>query len=116
MPRATVDATQVELEYETFGAPSDAAVLLVMGLAAQLTSWDEGFCRRLAGGGRYVIRYDNRDCGLSTKYDGATVDLAGLLSAAVHGAEVMPRVSYTLSDMAADAVGLLDVLDIGAAH
>ena len=69
MPRALV-ATGMELEYDTFGSPDDPALLLVMGFTAQMTAWDETFCQLLADGGRFVIRFDNRDCGLSTKLDG----------------------------------------------
>ena len=69
MPRALVN-TGMELEYETFGSPSDPALLLVMGFTAQLTAWDDGFCRIFADAGYHVIRFDNRDCGLSTKLDG----------------------------------------------
>ena len=66
--------TSIEIEYETFGSPADPALLLVAGFVVQLTSWEREFCERLAAGGRYVIRFDNRDCGLSTKFDGAGVD------------------------------------------
>jgi len=92
MPRAT--ANGIELEYETFGDPQAQPLLLIAGLGAQMLSWDEEFCRLLAGRGFYVIRFDNRDVGLSTWMGGG----------------------YTLDDMAADAVGLLDALSIRAAH
>lgn len=105
----------IELEYDTFGDPADPALLLVMGFTAQMTAWQEGFCRMLAGGGRYVIRYDNRDCGLSSKLDGVTVDPMAVMGAALSGGE-LPAVPYTLSDMAADGIGLLDHLDIDRAH
>src|SRR4051812_17147672 len=62
-------ATAIAIAYETFGHPSDPAVLLVMGFGTQMVGWDADFCRLLAARGRYVIRYDNRDCGLSTKLD-----------------------------------------------
>ena len=110
MAHATVN-DGIELEYDTFGSPDDPALLLVMGFTAQLIAWREGFCRLLADGGRFVIRFDNRDCGLSTKFDGATVDVAAVMGAAFKG-EAMPAVPYTLSDMAADAVGLLDHLGV----
>jgi pimeloyl-ACP methyl ester carboxylesterase len=114
MARAVV-GTGMELEYDTIGSPADPPLLLVMGFTAQLTAWDERFCRLLADGGRYVIRFDNRDCGLSTKLDGVGVDIAAVLAAALSGG-APPEVPYTLSDMAADAVGLLDVLGIEKAH
>src|SRR5262245_50876135 len=114
MPRAAV-ATGMELEYETIGSPGDPAILLVMGFTAQLTTWDDAFCRLLAERGRFVIRFDNRDCGLSTKLDGVSVDSGPVIAAAMTDS-VIPPVPYTLSDMAADAVGLLDHLDIERAH
>ena len=108
MPRAALRGG-IELEYETFGSPDDPALLLVMGFTAQLIAWDDGLCARLAAGGHYVIRYDNRDCGLSTCLDGTTVDLMAVIHAVLAG-EPPPPVPYTLSDMAGDAVGLLDHL------
>ena len=105
----------IELEYDTFGDRGDPALLLVMGFTAQMTAWQEGFCRMLAGGGRYVIRYDNRDCGLSTKLDDAHVEAMAVMGAVLSGAE-LPAVPYTLSDMAADGIGLLDQLGIDRAH
>lgn len=105
----------MELEYETFGSPDDPALLLIMGFTAQLTDWDERLCRLLAEGGRFVIRFDNRDCGLSTKLDGQEVDVPSVMAAAFANEEP-PAVPYTLGDMAADAVGLLDHLDIERAH
>ena len=118
MPRATVATTNpdsLDIEYETFGSPGDPALLLVMGFTAQLIAWEADLCQQLADRGRYVIRFDNRDCGLSTRIDGARVDPTAVLQAQLAGAE-RPVVPYTLSDMAADAVGLLDVLGIERAH
>jgi len=114
MPRALVN-TGMELEYETFGSPDDPALLLIMGFTAQLTDWDERLCRLLADGGRFVIRFDNRDCGLSTKLDGQVVDVPAVMAAAFANEEP-PAIPYTLSDMAADAMGLLDHLGIERAH
>ena len=114
MPRAALRGG-IELEYETFGAPDDPALLLIMGFTAQLIAWDDGLCARLAAGGHYVVRYDNRDCGLSTCLDGAEVDLMAVITAAL-SREPLPPVPYTLSDMAADAVGVLDHLRIPRAH
>lgn len=118
MPKATVTTTRpgvVDLEYDTFGSPDNPALLLVMGFAAQMTLWDERFCQRLADGGRYVIRFDNRDCGLSSKIEGHDVDLGALLGAVQGGGE-LPPVPYTLSDFASDSIGLLDALGIDKAH
>lgn len=115
MPRAVLP-NGIELEYDTFGSPADPALLLVMGFTAQMIGWDEEYCRLLAGSGHHVIRFDNRDCGLSTRLDGVEVDLAAVLDAALHGSSEMPAVPYLLSDMAADAVGLLDHLGLERAH
>ncbi len=107
--------TGVELEYDTFGSSSHPALLLVMGFTAQMIAWDERFCGLLADRGRYVIRFDNRDCGLSTKFDGQHVNPIAVMGAALAGAE-LPPVPYSLSEMAADGIGLLDHLGIERAH
>ena len=114
MPRLAVN-TGIEIEYDTFGSPSDPALLLVMGFTAQMTLWEEDFCRQLAAGGRYVIRFDNRDCGLSTKLDGVEVDMAATMVAAMSG-QTVTDAPYTLSHMADDAFGLLTALGIEQAH
>jgi pimeloyl-ACP methyl ester carboxylesterase len=114
MPRALVN-TGMELEYETLGSPSDPTLLLIMGFTAQLTAWDERFCRIFVNAGFHVIRFDNRDCGLSTKLDGQMADI-GAVMAAMFADQPAPSVPYTLSDMAADAMGLLDHLGIDKAH
>jgi pimeloyl-ACP methyl ester carboxylesterase len=108
-------AGDIELEYETFGSPDDPAMLLIMGFTAQMTDWPSEFCQQLADSGRYVIRFDNRDCGLSTKLDGQLIDPMPVMMAALSEGEV-PPVPYTLSDMASDAIGLLDALGIDRAH
>ncbi|MGR9092038.1 MAG: alpha/beta fold hydrolase, partial [Gammaproteobacteria bacterium] len=113
MPQAKTN--NITIEYESFGAESDPTILLIMGLGMQLIAWPEGFCRELAGKGFRVIRYDNRDTGFSTKFDGArTPSLASLLLRSV--LRLPARIPYTLQDMADDAAGLLDALDIDAAH
>jgi pimeloyl-ACP methyl ester carboxylesterase len=107
----TIHANGIEIVYDTFGAPSDPAMLLIMGLGEQLIAWDEELCRQLAGKGYWVIRFDNRDVGLSTKFDEAGVpDLLALTQGAAS------EVPYTLEDMAEDAVGLLEGLGVEAAH
>jgi pimeloyl-ACP methyl ester carboxylesterase len=107
---ASVHANGIEIEYEGFGEPEAAPLLLVMGLGAQMLSWDEDFCARLAARGFYVIRYDNRDSGLSTKMDAAgEADILGAFGG-------NPNPAYSLADLADDAVGLLDGLGIRAAH
>lgn len=113
MPQANVN--NITIEYESFGAERDPMILLIMGLGMQLIAWPEGFCRELAGRGFRVIRYDNRDTGFSTKFDGArTPSIASLLLRSV--LRLPARIPYTLQDMADDAAGLLDALDIDAAH
>ena len=113
MPRATVPANigTIEIEYETFGSTSDPTLLLVMGFTAQMIAWSDDFCRALADLGLHVVRFDNRDCGLSSKLDGVMVD-PGPVMAAVFANEPAPPVPYTLSDMARDAIGLLDHLAV----
>ncbi len=114
MARANLP-TGIEIEYETFGSSADPTLLLVMGLTAQLTAWDTALCRMFVDRGLHVVRFDNRDCGLSTGFDGQTVDPMAVVAAVLSGAEV-PPVPYTLADMAADAVGLLDHLGVERAH
>ncbi|WP_189545395.1 alpha/beta fold hydrolase [Streptomyces gelaticus] len=108
----------VFIEYETFGDPSDPAVLLVTGFGAQLIAWHEDFCRALAERGRHVIRYDNRDCGLSTKFDDHPVDVDRFTSAVSSGdiSSALAMAPYTLQDMADDGLGLLTALGIERAH
>ena len=111
----TTRPESVEIEYDTFGSPDDPAVLLIAGFTVQLTSWEPEFCEMLARSGRYVIRFDNRDCGFSTKLDGVDVQPMAVLSAALAGGQ-LPDVPYTLCDMANDGIGLLDALGIDHAH
>ena len=113
MPQVQVNG--ISLEYESFGATRDPVMLLIMGLGAQLTRWTLPFCEKLVAQGFRVIRFDNRDVGLSTKFDAAGVpDLGQIMAARFTG--VPAKVPYTLHDMAADTIGLLDALDIAAAH
>lgn len=105
----------ITIEYETHGNPSDPAVLMIMGFGAQLINWSNEFCQMMVDQGLYLIRYDNRDCGLSTKLNGVRVDTDGVLGAALAGEQV-PAVPYTLSDMARDGIELLNVLKIDSAH
>lgn len=101
----------IDIAYQRLGDPHAPVVLLIMGVAAQLIHWPDAFCRALVNRGLQVIRFDSRDIGLSTHLAGApTPDLPAAL------AGDLSSVSYTLSDMAADAVGLLDALGIGKAH
>jgi pimeloyl-ACP methyl ester carboxylesterase len=111
----TAHANGIDLCYETFGDASKPAVLLVMGLGTQMLGWDEQFCRQLAGRGWFVIRFDNRDIGRSTWFDQLEVPNPMLLLAKA-AIGFKPKVPYTLKDMAADTVGLLDALGIAKAH
>jgi pimeloyl-ACP methyl ester carboxylesterase len=92
-----IEANGVELCVETFGDPADAPILLIMGMGGSMLWWEEGFCRRLAAGGRFVIRYDHRDTGRSVTYEPG-------------------RPRYTGADLVADAAGVLDAHHIAAAH
>jgi len=114
MPRAALP-TGIELEYVTAGDPNDPPLLVVNGYTSQLISWQQGYVDRLVDQGLFVIRYDNRDVGLSTKLDGRHVSPGDVLSASLRG-EPLPAVPYTLSDMAADGIGLLDHLGLERAH
>ena len=103
-------ANGIQIEYDTFGDETSPPVLLIMGLGVQMTLWDPAFCQLIADAGYYVIRFDNRDIGLSTWFDDAgTSELDDLLG----GTAVA---QYSLADMAADAAGLLDALGIESAH
>ena len=104
----------IEIEYETFGEDGDPPLLLVMGLGAQMITWDTEFCEGLVDRGFFVIRYDNRDVGLSTKIDVGDLDPMTEIMKGFTGGE--PAAPYLLADMADDAVGLLDHLGIDRAH
>src|SRR5919202_1064219 len=97
MAERMIEANGVELCTEPFGVPGDPPVLLVMGVGGSMLWWEEGFCRLLAEGGRFVIRYDHRDTGRSVTYEPG-------------------RPRYTGADLVADAVGMLDAFEIPAAH
>jgi pimeloyl-ACP methyl ester carboxylesterase len=108
-------ANGISIEFDTFGDRAGEPLLLVMGLGAQMTRWNESFVARLVDTGHYVVRFDNRDIGLSHKFhEAGTPDLAQLMMQAAMGAT--PEAPYTLADMAADAVGLLDALELDSAH
>ena len=97
MAERLIEANGVELCTEPFGDPGDPPILLVMGIGASMLWWDEGFCRMLADGGRFVIRYDHRDTGRSVSYEPG-------------------RPGYRGADLVADAAGVLDAYGIPAAH
>lgn len=112
MPRAVVG--EVELEYERFGSTDDPAVLLIMGLGAQMIVWPRDLIDALVDRYFQVIVFDNRDIGLSTKFPDIDPDPWTVMAAVAAGTET--ELAYTLSDMASDAAGLLEALDIDQAH
>jgi len=115
MGPALASANGLELCYDAFGHSDAPALLLIMGLGAQMIAWEDEFCKQLASLGRFVIRFDNRDVGLSSKFPQlGTPDVMALLGQAMMGKPV--AAPYTLRDMAADAIGLLDALGIERAH
>jgi pimeloyl-ACP methyl ester carboxylesterase len=103
----------ISLAYDTFGDPTDPAVLLIMGLSGPLIWWDPEFCELIADQGFHVIRYDNRDIGHSTLMSDLQVGRARVVRGYVRRATTVP---YTMSDLAGDAIGLLDHLKIDRAH
>ena len=105
------DLGDVTLCYETFGDPDDEALLLVMGLGTQMIAWHAEFCQQVADRGFFVIRYDNRDVGRSTRLDHVPPP-----SPLELGTRRFKHLAYTLEDMAEDGVGLLDHLGIERAH
>ena len=114
-PERFAEANGIRLCFDSFGDPADPPLLLVMGLGSQMIAWDDGFCAQLAARGLHVIRFDNRDIGLSTRFDAAGVpDVGAALMALMLGRPI--RAPYLLRDMADDAIGLLDHLGIARAH
>jgi len=112
---AQVQANGISIEYETFGDKANDTVLLIMGLGGQLTVWPTAFCEELVSRGFHVVRFDNRDIGLSTKFEEAGMpDMAAIFGALMSGKPA--NAPYSLDDMADDAVGLLDALGIDQAH
>lgn len=97
MAEKMVKANGIEICTQAFGSPDDVPILLVMGATSSMLMWREGFIDKLVAGGRFVIRYDNRDTGKSSCFD-------------------FEQEPYTVSDMAADAVGVLDAYDLESTH
>ena len=113
MPRAAVN--EIELEYETFGDVSQPPLVLIMGLGAQMILWEDAFCADLAASGFFVVRFDNRDIGLSTQLDGLGIpNVFEAMHAAQSGKPV--TAPYTLAEMADDTVALMTKLAITRAH
>ena len=110
-----VAANGINLCYDEVGDAKAPVILLIMGLGTQMIAWPDAFCLTLAQRGFRVVRFDNRDIGLSTKIENAAlVDLVAAFSRAMAGKPV--EAPYTLDDMAADAIGLMNVLRVGRAH
>jgi pimeloyl-ACP methyl ester carboxylesterase len=105
---------EVDICYETFGEGSDPALLLVNGLGSQSINFSDAWCEKFVAAGFFTIRFDNRDTGLSTKFSDAKPDLGAVVKARTAGTP--PPVPYTLVDMAADAIAVLDALGIARAH
>ncbi|MEP7300793.1 MAG: alpha/beta hydrolase [Caldimonas sp.] len=112
---AFAKANGIELCYDAFGDPDAPPMIMVMGLAAQMIAWDDEFCAGLAARGFRVIRFDNRDIGLSTRFEKAGLpDVQAAFMAAMQGRPV--QAPYLLSDMADDVAGLMNALGIEKAH
>ncbi|MGD0189225.1 MAG: alpha/beta hydrolase [Rhizomicrobium sp.] len=109
-----IRANGISIEYEETGPKDGVPFLLIMGFGSQLTSWPREFREGLANGGLRVIMFDNRDVGLTQKWDGRIPDMRAAMEAVAAGNA--PVVPYTLADMAADAAALLDALGIDSAH
>jgi pimeloyl-ACP methyl ester carboxylesterase len=110
MDEQFADLGDITLCYETFGDPGDPTILLIMGLGTQMIGWNEDFCGELAHAGFHVVRFDNRDSGRSTHVKAKPPSIGQLLRRDKKAA------TYTLADMAGDAVGLLDHLGVDRAH
>lgn len=112
---AQITANGISIEYDTFGSGAGRPLLLVMGLGAQMIHWRDGFCEMLADRDHFVIRFDNRDSGLSEKFGHHGIPDMGEMAAKLMAGEPAGA-PYSLDDMAADAFGLLDELGVDAAH
>ncbi|MDY6997626.1 MAG: alpha/beta hydrolase [Actinomycetota bacterium] len=112
----TAKSGELDIHYEDLGDPNDPAVLLIMGLGAQLLVWPDGFCEKLINQGLRVIRFDNRDVGLSSKLPGSHAGAPLLARMARSFVGLSSPAGYTLEDMADDAAALLDHLGVDTAH
>ncbi len=110
-----VEANGITIAYESFGETDRETILLIAGVGMQLVGWPIELVDELVSRGYRVVRYDNRDIGLSTKFTEAGLPDAEAITAALEAGET-PPMPYTLQDMAADAVGLLNALEIQQAH
>ena len=115
MSERYLKANGITLAYDEFGEPDRPVILLIMGLGTQMIAWPEEFCQGLAQRGFRVVRFDNRDIGLSQKMEGTRTP--HIVKMATYSRLGLPfAVPYKLQDMAQDAIGLMDALDIGSAH
>jgi pimeloyl-ACP methyl ester carboxylesterase len=105
-----VPANGIEIAYETFGERDALPMLLVMGLGTQMVAWPDQLCQDLADRGHYVVRFDNRDVGASTHLHGVQAPPLRSIVSRRH------RPPYSFDDMADDALGLIDALDLGPVH
>ncbi len=112
MPRVATNG--IEIEYDTLGDPDDPALVLVGGLGSQLLSWDDELCQGFVDRGFFVVRFDNRDSGLSTHIDAPDLDLMEAVATVLAGGEIQPP--YLLTDMARDTWGLIDHLGLTGVH
>jgi pimeloyl-ACP methyl ester carboxylesterase len=113
MPKQIIN--NITIEYETIGNPNSKPLLLIAGLGGQLIAWSDEICEKFAENGFFVIKFDNRDVGLSKKFDDAGLpDMMEISDAYTRGEK--PKVPYTLENMADDAIGVLDALNIKKAH
>jgi pimeloyl-ACP methyl ester carboxylesterase len=112
---AQTAANGIGIEYEALGNEGAPAILLIRGLGTQMSQWPQTFLEGLCAAGLRVVRFDNRDVGLSQKFDAAGVPNLAALMTAMRSGET-PAVPYTLDAMAADCVGVLDALAIERAH
>ena len=110
-----ISANGITIEYESHGPADSPAMILIRGLGSQMIQWPAALMQRLAGQGFHVVTFDNRDAGLSTKFEAAgAMDIPDLMERAKAGENI--KVPYLLDDMAADVIGLMDALAIDTAH
>ena len=113
MPEAVNGSTTIY--YDTKGSSEDPAILLIMGFTEPMTSFRDGFCQLLVEAGNYVIRFDNRDVGLTSKTQTDPPDLQAIITAVMTG-QTPPQIPYSLKDMAGDAFAVLDAVSVSSAH
>lgn len=112
---ATAHVNGIDIAYQPFGDEKATPLFLIMGLGSQMVLWDDDFCRQLAAGGYRVIRFDNRDIGLSSRFDALPAPDLSAVAAAMQRGET-PPLPYTLADMAMDTAGLIAALGYERAH